>query len=364
MKSFCPAHRLVQRVAISILLGVLVQVPMAVAGPYQTAASGPAGTSPRSDSQPPTDYDPLDIGASPAKPIVVDDEVVDDARDRTIPVRIYLPAGLDEPAAVLLFSHGLGGARDNNPYLARHWTARGYVCVFLQHPGSDESVWKDKRLGERMVALKKAASMKNFAARVDDVKRVLDQLETWEHQPDHRLHGKLDLKRIGMSGHSFGARTTQAVSGQSFPLIRQKYTDKRIKAAVAFSPSAVKRGDNGRAFQSVAIPWMLMTGTHDESMISDERPEQRTKVYPALPDSIDKYELVLHDAEHSAFSDRRLPGDRKQRNPNHHRVILALTTAFWDAHLKDDRAAYAWLHGKGARSIIESKDRWQTHRAK
>jgi hypothetical protein len=82
-------------------------------------------------------------------------------------------------------------------------------------------------------------------------------------------------------------------------------------------------------------------------------------VYPNLPAGIDRYELVLKDAEHSAFTDRPLPGDKEQRNPNHHRAILALSTAFWDAHLRGDESARAWLHGPGARSVLEEGDRWQ-----
>jgi len=54
---------------------------------------------------------------------------------------------------------------------------------------------------------------------------------------------------------------------------------------------------------------------------------------------------VPADAEHSAFGDRPLPGDQKPRNPNHHRAILALSTAFWDAYLRGDAAARAWLQG-------------------
>lgn len=34
------------------------------------------------------------------------------------------------------------------------------------------------------------------------------------------------------------------------------------------------------------------------------------------------------------LSDRPLPFDKQTRNPNHHRVILALSTAFWDAFLR------------------------------
>jgi len=62
---------------------------------------------------------------------------------------------------------------------------------------------------------------------------------------------------------------------------------------------------------------------------------------------------------HVSFADRALPGDREARNPNHHRVMLALTTAFWDAYLKNNDAAKKWLDGDGPRSILEENDRWQ-----
>ena len=58
------------------------------------------------------------------------------------------------------------------------------------------------------------------------------------------------------------------------------------------------------------------------------------------------------------FSDRRLPGDMEKRNPNHHRVILALSTAFWDAWLRDDAAAKAWLNGDGPKTVLEKDDLW------
>ena len=71
-------------------------------------------------------------------------------------------------------------------------------------------------------------------------------------------------------------------------------------------------------------------------------PESRLLVYPALPPG-SKYELVLDKAEHSVFTEGRLPGDKEKRNPNHHRAILAVTTAFWDAYLRDDSEARRWL---------------------
>lgn len=283
--------------------------------------------------------------------------VHDSKRERDIPVRLYLPKAA-KAAPVVLFSHGLGGSRNGNEFLGQHWAARGYVAVFVQHPGSDDSLWKDKPNGARMGAMRQAASLRNFMQRAGDVRAVLDRLAELNADRTQPLGGRMDLRQVGMSGHSFGAVTTQAVSGQAFPIIGTKLTDPRIKAAIAFSPNSPARGSAEKAFGAVKIPWLLMTGTKDLALIGHADMKSRLAVYPALHGA-PKYESVLDNAEHSAFTDRALPGDREPRNPNHHRAMLALTTAFWDAYLRDDANALAWLNGPGPRSILEAADRWQ-----
>ncbi len=302
-------------------------------------------------------YDPLSLPKN-FKAEIVDLTVHEIARQREIPVRVYLPPA-NTPAPVILFSHGLGGSREGNIYLGEHWSARGYICVFIQHPGSDESVWKDKPKLLRLAAMRKAASLENFMLRVKDVSVVIDKLEEWNKSVDHSFMGRFDLGRIGMSGHSFGAVTTQAVSGEVFQNGKISVTDKRIKAAIAMSPSSSKKENNPKTkFGNVKIPWMLMTGTKDVAVIGDQDVESRLLVFPNLP-SGSKYEIVLYNAEHSAFSDRALPGDKEEKNPNHHRVILALSTAFWDAFLKENKSAVEWLNGSSPSSAIEKNDRWQ-----
>lgn len=303
-------------------------------------------------------YDPLAISAR-FSPQAVDLTVNDAERKRDIPIRVYLPSEKSH-VPVVLFSHGLGGSREGSAYLGRHWASRGYAAVFLQHPGSDTSVWEGKPLNQRMGAMEDAAGAVNFMLRVKDVPAVLDQLDRWNKNDGHVLAARLDLMRVGMSGHSFGAVTTQAVSGQNTGRGEWSFTDPRIKAAIAFSPSGPRRGgDPMLAFGGVKIPWMLMTGTKDVAPIGDADMKSRLAVFPALPPG-GKYELVLYGAEHSAFTDRALPGDVEKRNPNHHRVILALSTAFWDAWLREDAAARVWLDGEGPRSVLEKEDRWQT----
>jgi len=301
-------------------------------------------------------YDPLAV--DPAfHPLHVDLTAHDAARNRDLPVRVYLPTNT-APAPVVLFSHGLGGSRAGSVFLGEHWAARGYVAAFLQHPGSDDSVWKDEPRQQRMRAMNQAASLDNFLLRVQDVPAVLNQLEIWNTAKTNPLAGRLDLKKVGMSGHSFGAVTTEAVSGETMPVGGQQFTDPRIRAAIAFSPSSPKAGSAAKAFGSVKIPWLLMTGTRDVAPIGDTDVASRLAVYPALHGA-PKYEVVLYNAEHSVFTDRALPGDREPRNPNHHRVILALSTAFWDAYLRGDADALAWLNGRGPRSVMESDDHWQ-----
>lgn len=302
-------------------------------------------------------YDPLQVPRD-ASVRELELRIPDPGSGRDLSVRVHVPSSHGK-YPVVLFSHGLGGSNKGGAYLSAHWAARGYVAVFLQHPGSDEAVWKDVPIAERVRTLQGAASGQNLAARVEDVHRVIDQLAVWNAQADHPLSGKLDLGAIGMSGHSFGAVTTQAVSGQSQPMLGTRWVDSRIRAAVAMSPSSPRFGNPAAAFAAVQIPWMLMTGTLDTSPIGGAGLESRLGVYPHLPASIPRYELVLDGAHHSAFSDRAPPRGDGPRNPNHHRAILALSTAFWDAHLRGDAEARTWLHGDGARSVLQAADRWQ-----
>ena len=303
-------------------------------------------------------YDPLELGV--IQEVEVLDTVLKDVdRGRDIPLRYYHKPGAEGSLPLVIFSHGLGGSRTGSAFLGRHWASRGYVAVFIQHPGSDETVWRDKPMASRLSEMKKAASAKNLLLRAKDVSALIDHLEKWNVEEGHALKSRLDLSRIGMSGHSFGAVTTQALSGQKYPLNMTSYADKRIKAAIMFSPSPPSAGSVDKAFREVTIPCMLMTGTLDGSMITSTGPEDRLKVFPALPPG-GKYELVLHKAEHSIFNERRLPGEKHKRNPNHHRAIMALSTAFWDAWLKQDEAAKKWLTSdSGARSVLAPEDRYQ-----
>ena len=83
------------------------------------------------------------------------------------------------------------------------------------------------------------------------------------------MAGRLDLGRIGVAGHSFGAHTALAVAGMLLvgPDGRElSLADSRVKAAIIMSPPAPRRpGLAGAIYAPIHIPCLHLTGTRDES---------------------------------------------------------------------------------------------------
>lgn len=161
-----------------------------------------------------------------------------------------------------------------------------------------------------------------------------------------------------MSGHSFGARTTQTTSGEIVPWLNYSTRDPRIKAAMPLSASVTNIAAANSVLAEVDIPWMVMTGTNDTSVVVNTTVADRLAVFPALPPG-GKYELVFFQGEHHAFTDRTISALQAPRNPAHHPAIMAISTAFWDTWLVGDVSARQWLDGERARSVLAPADSWK-----
>ncbi|HEY0945361.1 MAG TPA: hypothetical protein VGD81_08835 [Opitutaceae bacterium] len=275
----------------------------------------------------------------------------DATRERDVPVKIYYPTGAAADAVypVIVFSHGLGGARETYRYLGEYWAAHGYVSVHVQHAGSDDAVWRDERRPARALA-RAAADPSNFINRPRDVSFALDRLTALNADPSFALHGRLDLDRVGAAGHSFGAYTTMALAGQQFQRggsIMGQLADPRIKAAIAMSTPTRKSagGAEGSVYAEISIPVYHLTGTEDSDPMGTSDPALRRVPYDQMRKA-DAYLLILSGGDHMVFSGQRRRGDGTH-DAEFHRLIQESTTAFWDAWLKNDAAAKAWLEGEG-----------------
>jgi len=274
----------------------------------------------------------------------------DAGRDRVVPVKLYYPAGVaaTRPSPVILFSHGLGGTREAGEFLGKHWASHGYVTVHMQHAGSDADVWRGAT--RPMEQMRKAADARNAIARTGDVRFVLDELARLDAGAvDFPLKGRMDLTRVGMSGHSFGAVTTLAIAGRAPAILRvggvSPVADPRVKAAVALSPSP-GAGDPATSFAAVRIPIFHMTGTRDVSPINDTKAADRRVPFDHIK-LADQYLLTLDGGDHAVFSGRRARGQAVATDAAHHELIRAGSLVFWDAYLKDDAGAKEWLAGAG-----------------
>ena len=276
-------------------------------------------------------------------------EWFDASRNRRVPVKIYYPKTAAGAFPVIIFSHGLGGSRDGYEYLGRHWAASGYVSVHVQHIGSDSRVWQDAAPGETMENMRHAAAnVSNITNRPLDISFAIDQLEKL-NKSDSPLKQRLDLTRIGVAGHSFGAFTTLAVAGETFVTPfgkRLSALDPRIKAAIPMSsPVQKNKAFFDESYRSIKIPCFHMTGTLDASPIGDTSPKERRIPFDHSRNS-DQFLVTFNGGDHMVFSGRgRL--NEKTTDKEFQKLICIGSTAFWDAYLTGDPSAKAWFTGGG-----------------
>lgn len=286
------------------------------------------------------------------KVMIKRDTLIDQSRDgRAVKIKVYYPVDYQEKCPVVLWSHGLGGSVDGAAFLSRYIASYGYIIVHVQHHGTDSSLWEGKDGHPwdiiRDTKIPRSATLDRYK----DIPFLLDHFEDWllEHPEIKEI---ADFLTIGMSGHSFGALTTQVIAGMPFPdhegnLI--SFKDDRFTAGVLYSPGSVEHlGDLDweEVYSKIDLPLFHMTGTDDGSPISDLGYEIRLAVYEHSHKA-EKHLLVIKDGDHMVFNGSR---GKLGQNPNrdlHERIIKVSALAYWDMMLKGDQAARGWLTGEG-----------------
>jgi dienelactone hydrolase len=306
-----------------------------------------------------------------AAPQVIDIELKDTSRERAIPVKVRIPDGA-EKVPLIIFSHGLGGSRDGGQAWGEHWSANGYLVVHVQHPGSDQDVWKTPGEGAPKARLRAAATPEQLIGRVDDVRFVIAEIERQQTSGAKNWMGRADLSRVAMTGHSFGAHTTMAIAGQRYPGPVKTLEDVRVKAFIALSPNAsgLPRTYPER-YGSMKAPFLSITGTRDGDVFAanpyaKSAAEKRKAVFDHQPPG-NAYLFVLNDGDHIVFNGneaanrRELPQLEALSTSSTEKIFNAVKTAslkFLDAHLKGDKSALQWLK-QDAEKVFADIGEWR-----
>lgn len=298
------------------------------------------------------------------KTSIIKGECVDNSRNnRVIPYKIY--SNEQEPPKkrpVIIWSHGLGGGRDGAGFISRFLAEYGYIVIHIQHAGTDTTMWEGKP-GHPWDVIRATEVTRDMTLdRYQDVPFLLSQLPSIE-QSNGLIKDCVDYDRIGMSGHSFGALTSQVMSGQLFPdkddaLV--SYKQDAFKASIFYSFSAMSHlGDTDpqKMFGDMTIPMFFMTGTEDDSPISGQDYRHRLPAYNCAG-SDEKHVLVIQDGDHMVFTGSRGKLAFNPKREIQEELIQYSSLAFWEVYLNDNAAAKAWLNGQGFRDYLSDNGQY------
>ncbi len=262
----------------------------------------------------------------------------DQARQRAVPVRLYLPPGADPARALplVVFSHGIGGSRRGYSYLGRYFASQGYASLHLQHVGSDRSLWAGSMFG-LVGRLHGAAQEEEAIARVGDLKFALDQV-----LGSGELGVKIDATRIVAAGHSYGANTMLLAVGARVERNGRviELADARLKAAIILSaPPFYGESDPAKILSAIRVPTLHITATEDVIRIPGyySGAEDRIAVYEAISGAR-KFLAVFEGGSHSMFTDRGGNGGTTL-NPQVKNATRELALAFMRSVFEREEAA-------------------------
>lgn len=292
-------------------------------------------------------YDP-DKG--PNKVRTVDQLVLHDtARNRDVPVKIYYPVG-PGPFPIIIFSHGLYGSKDSYFALGKYWASYGYVSI---HPSHDDSL-KD---GTYRGTLRQAINNSDlWESRPEDISFVIDSLPDIERRVPE-LRGKLDSKRLGVGGHSYGAYAGQAIGGARVQMpgksAPSSFADRRVKAIIILSPQGERQmGLTAESWKEMKLPMLVMYGSKDFGS-QRQTPTWRSEPFFKAPPG-DKYDVELEGATHMTFVGPFRPGRAEN---DLFKCVKLESLAFWDAYLKGDSAAKSYLQSDALKDFSQGAAR-------
>ncbi|MGB3511533.1 MAG: alpha/beta hydrolase [Microcoleaceae cyanobacterium] len=304
----------------------------------------------------------------------------DKERNRNFAVEFYLPeiSAKDASIPVVVISHGLGSNGVNFESLAEHLASYGFAVALPQHPGSDYEYIQKFLAGKT----KDMFEGNEFINRPLDVTFLLNELEQLNK---YQFHGQLNLEKVGIFGHSFGAYTAFALAGaeinfnqlkqdcgpqmevlnmslllqcRALELNPQKYSLKDDRIGAIFVLDPVNSSLFGKAsLAQIQLP--VLWGSGSEDKITPIVLEQANSfTWLTTPD---KYLVVTEGANHvninfnavnkTAFTSIK---DLIQPDPD---VVLgyanALGLAFFQSHVADKSEYRPYLQASYAKAISE-----------
>ena len=211
------------------------------------------------------------------------------------------------PFPLVIFSHGGGGCAANGAVFAEELAAHGFVVAASDHSDeftagrSDGTLAPDRARAREWLRWAHSVSAgekrTGYEHRPREIAATIDAVLAESANKKSRLYGLVDPDRIGMTGVSFGAWTTLAVSG-TVPL----YHDRRIKAAAPIAGPAGRNVVINRT-ANIHVPLMLVFGEEESVVLGDVDGPRKTPSMTRQYESANSPKLLvgIKGARHMDF---------------------------------------------------------------
>jgi predicted dienelactone hydrolase len=272
--------------------------------------------------------------------------LVDSARSKAIPVRITYPT-VPGTYPVVIFSHGAGNSKDGYRFLVRHWARAGYICLQPSHDDSVDILRLTHNVPDLMaLAMQATGDAKFWLSRVQDIEHIMANFAAIATKlPAGVL---IDENNVAVTGHSFGAFTTQLLAGAE-PYVQPgvlpgksgptSFKNSLPKAFAMFSPQGVHTPGLGfpstSAWANMTRPALIVGGSLDNGL-QGQPARWRTEPFKYAPAG-DKYLLFVTGADHMTCAGKPLPANAT--GPDLFSYMARASLSFLDAYLKADSTA-------------------------
>ncbi|KNF09032.1 platelet-activating factor acetylhydrolase [Gottschalkia purinilytica] len=247
---------------------------------------------------------------------------------------------------LLIFSHGMDQFRNQNTFQMEELASNGYIVAAIDHTyDAAATVFPDGRTALNRSQLDDGLPVldEHISLWTQDVKFVLDKLEQLNRNDvNNRFYGAIDMKRIGMFGHSYGGATAMQILLE----------DDRVKAGInmdggLYGKSAPKKG--------LAKPFMMMDTQDTEDYYIEANKKQSDLPTGSHEDIWNElvrrrqlamagggYSLTIPNTDHMSYTDLKLISPLlklKDEDPRYvHHIINDVSLSFFDKYVKGDNS--------------------------